>query len=90
VDGLPDGIDVGDFVGEKFHDVEDAGDGENEGMSEDLEMFGEMDDAESLEEAKSGDGGVDVEAGGKTGPEHKAESFQRAHGCNRNDVTNRR
>src|SRR5258708_37788484 len=81
VDGLPDGIDVGDFVGEKFHDVKNAGDGENKGMGEDLEMFGEMDDAETLEEAESGDSGVDVQAGSKTGAEDEAESFEGIHGC---------
>ena len=81
MDGLPDGIDEGDFVGEKFHDVKNAGDGENKRMGEDLEMFGEMDDAETLEEAESGDSGVDVQAGSKTGAEDEAESFEGIHGC---------
>src|SRR5258708_20312274 len=76
VDGLPDGIDVGEFVGEKFHDVKNAGDGENKGMGEDLEMFGEVDDAETLEEAESGDSGVDVQAGSKTGAGDEADSFE--------------
>ena len=48
-----------------------------------------MNDAETLEEAESGDGGVDVQAGGKTGAEDEAEGFERAHGCN-DDVVNRR
>src|SRR5258708_32646049 len=50
-------------------------------MGEDLEMFGEVDDAETLEEAESGDSGVDVQAGSKTGAEDEAESFEGIHGC---------
>jgi hypothetical protein len=83
MDGLPDGINVGDFVGEKFHDVKNAGDGENERMSEDLEMFGKMNDPETLEEAESSDGGVEVQARGKTGSEDETESFERVHGCDK-------
>src|SRR5258708_35950893 len=81
VDGLPDGIDVGEFVGEKFHDVKNAGDGENKRMGEDLEMFGEMDDAETLEEAESGDSGVDVQAGSTNQGEHEAERFEGMQWC---------
>jgi len=47
-----------------------------------LEMFGETDYAETLEKSEGGNGGVDVEAGGKTGTEDEAESFEGAHGCN--------
>jgi len=82
VDGLPDGVDEGNFVGEKFHEVENAGDGEDERMGENLELLGEMNDAETLEEAEGGDGGVDIEAGGEAGAENEAESFEGAHGFN--------
>ena len=80
VDGLPDGVDEGNFVGEKFHEVENASDGEDERVREDLELFGEMDDAETLEESEGGDSGVDIEAGGEAGAEDEAEGFQGAHG----------
>jgi hypothetical protein len=59
-------------------------------MSQDLEVFGEMNDAEALEEAESGDGGVEVQTGGKTCAENETECFERVHGCNKNDATNRR
>jgi len=59
-------------------------------MSEDLKVFGELDDAEALKEAERGNGGVEVEAGGKTGAEDEAESFERVHGCSKNDGRNRR
>ncbi len=75
VDGLPDGVDDRDFVGEKFHEIENAGDGEDERVREDLELFGEMNDAEALKEAEGGDGGVNVQAGGKACAEDQTESF---------------
>jgi hypothetical protein len=59
-------------------------------MGKDLKMLGEMNDAEALEEAESGDGGVDVQAGGKASAENEAESFDGAHGCNKDGVVNRR
>jgi hypothetical protein len=52
-------------------------------MSEDLEMFGKMNDPETLEEAESSDGGVEVQARGKTGSEDETESFERVHGCDK-------
>ena len=82
MNGLPDGIDEGNFVGEKFHEVQDARDGKDEWVREDLKFLGEMNDAEALEKAESGDGRVDVEAGGEAGAEDKAESFERVHGRN--------
>ena len=58
-------------------------------MGENLELLGEMDDAETLEEAEGGDGGVDIEAGGEAGAEDEAESFERAHGGDNGDVSRR-
>ena|SRR6266851_2104027 len=51
-------------------------------------MFREMNDTEALEEAEGGDGGIKIQAGGKTSTEDETESFERAHGCNENDTTN--
>ncbi len=59
-------------------------------MREYLKMFRKMDYAEALEKSESGDGGVDVEAGSKTGAEDEAESFERAHGCSKNGGRNHR
>ena len=84
MDGLPDGINVGNFIGKEFHEVENASDGEDERVCEDLKLLGKMDDAEALEETESGDGGIDVEAGGEASSEDQAESFEGVHGCNQN------
>jgi hypothetical protein len=50
-------------------------------------LLGEMNDAEALEEAEGGDGGVDIEAGGEAGTEDEAESFEGAHGFMMNDAS---
>ena len=81
MNGLPGGIDVGNFVREKFHHVKNAGNCQNKRMSQDLKMFWEMDDAETLEEAECRNRGVKVQTGGKTGAEDETESFERVHGC---------
>ena len=89
MDGLPDGIDEGDFVGKKFHQVENSGDDQDERVREDLQLFGEVDDAESLEKTEGGDGGVDVEAGGEAGAEDETKGFEGVHGCNGNPFPRR-
>ena len=89
VDRLPNGIDERDFVGEKFHQIKNSGDGQDERVRKDLKLFGEMDDAKPLEKSESGNGGVDVEAGGEAGAEDEAESFERVHGCNENQFPRR-
>jgi hypothetical protein len=43
-------------------------------------MFGKMDDAEALQEAEGGDGGIEIETRGKTGAEDQAKCFERIHG----------
>ena len=84
MDGLPDGINVGNFIGKEFHEVENASDGEDERVCENLKLLGKMDDAEALKETESGDCSVNVQAGGEAGSEDQAESFERVHGCNQN------
>ena len=49
-----------------------------------------MNNAEALEKAESGDGGVEIQSRRKAGAEDETESFERVHGCNKNDVRNRR
>ena len=81
MDGLPDGVDEGHFVSEKFHKVEDAGDGKDEGVGEDLQLFGKMNDSETLEKPERRYRGVDIKARGETGAEDETESFEGAHVC---------
>src|SRR5256885_14984444 len=60
VEKIPDGVEVRNFVGEKFKDVESDGKAENDGVGEDVEFFWEMNDMEAFEKTESGDGGGKV------------------------------
>ena len=62
VDSVPNGVEVRDFVRQEFQQVEKDGDSENPGMREYLQFRREMEDAEALEKAESGDSGVEIEA----------------------------
>jgi len=77
---IPDGVEVWNFVGEEFEDVESDGKAENDGVREDVEFFGKMDDMEAFEETESGDGGVKIEAGRETGAEGEGDGLERIHG----------
>ncbi len=79
VSGIPDGVEVRNLVGEEFDEIKGDGEGENPRMGEDFQRRGKMDDAETLEEAESGDGGVEIQAGGKSGAKSEAEGFDRIH-----------
>jgi len=48
VEKIPDGVEVWNFVGEKFEDVESDGKAENDGMGEDVKFFGEMNNMEAF------------------------------------------
>jgi hypothetical protein len=80
VEGVPDRIEVGDFIGEKFDEIESNGHAENDGMGENFESRRKMDDAETLEKPESSYGGVKVESGGEAGAEGEAECFEGIHG----------
>jgi len=80
VEKVPDRVEVRNFVGEKFENVESDGKAENDGMLEDVEFFGEMDDIEAFEKTESGDGGVEIEAGRETGTEGEGDGLERIHG----------
>ena len=80
VEKVPDRVEVRNFVGEKFEDVESDGKAENDGMREDVEFFREMDDMEAFEKAESGDGGVKIEAGREAGTEGEGDGLERIHG----------
>ena len=69
---IPDSVEERHFVCEKFENVKTDGEAENDGMREDVQFFRQMDDVKALEQAKGGDGGVEIESGGKSGAECKA------------------
>src|SRR5882724_1711485 len=80
VEKIPDGVEVRNFVGEKFEDVESDGEAENDRMGEDVKFFGEMNNVEAFEKTESGDGGVEIEAGRETGSEGEGDGLERIHG----------
>src|SRR5882724_6583784 len=73
VEKIPDGVEVRNFVGEKFENVESNGKAENDGMREDVEFFGEVNNMEAFEKPESGDGGVKIETGRETGSEGEGD-----------------
>jgi len=80
VEGVPDRIEIGDFVCEKFDEVESNGYAEDDGVRENFEGGWEADDAKPLQQAESGHGGVEVESGGEAGAESEAKYFEGVHG----------
>jgi hypothetical protein len=65
VDGIPDSVEVGNFVGEKLEKIQSHRDPQHHGICDDFERGGQVDYAEALEHAESGDGGVKIQAGRK-------------------------
>ena len=80
VDGVPDGVEPGYFVGEKFEEIEADGYALHDGVGDDGEGVRKMNDAETLKKTERGDSGVKIEAGRKAGAESEAESFEGIHG----------
>ena len=60
--------------------TESDGEAENDGVREDVEFFGEVDNMEPFEKAESGDGGVKIETGRETGTEGEGDGLERIHG----------
>ena len=79
VDGVPDGIEKRNFVGEKLNDVQRDGDAEDDRMGYDGKGRRQMNHAEALQQTESGDGGVEVQAGGEACAKSQAERLQRVH-----------
>jgi hypothetical protein len=77
---LPDGIDVGHFVGEKLDDIQDSGNAKHDGIRKHVKLRGKMDDAEAFQQAEGRDGSVKIKTRGKTGAENQADCFERIHG----------
>ena len=80
VEKIPDCVEVRNFVGEIFKDVESDGEAENDGMGQDVEFFGEVNHVEAFEKAESGDGGVKIETGRETGTEGEGDGLEGVHG----------
>jgi len=55
-------------------------------MREDLQRSGQMDDAVTLKKAQRRDGGVQIQAGGKSGAERETEGLQRVHNLHVNSA----
>jgi hypothetical protein len=75
VEGGPDEIEGGDFVGEEF-DGEERGAGGDHGPGfEELESWREREISEAGEQAEGGDGGVNVDASGEGDGSEEGEKF---------------
>ena len=79
VEKIPDSVEIWNFVGEKLEDVKADGETENDGMREDVELIGEVDDMEAFEKAERGDSSVEIEARRKTGAEGEADGLEGIH-----------
>ena len=79
MNSVPNGIDVRNFVSEKFNCIQGEGDSEDPRMREDLQRGGQMDDVLALKKTESRDRGVEIEAGRKAGTERQTEGLQRVH-----------
>ena len=76
---IPDSVEVRHFVREKFENVECDGKSEHDGVREDMEFVGKMDDMEPFEETESGYGGVKIEPGGEAGAESEGDGLEWIH-----------
>src|SRR2546427_2193355 len=79
VDGVPEGVEVRDFVREEFQQIKCEGNSKNPWMRENLQSSGQMKYAEALEKPKRRDSGVKIEAGRKSGTQRETERFDGIH-----------
>ena len=75
MNGIPDGVDVGNFVSKEFDCVEYKRNSENPWMREDLQGSRQVDNLIALKKTESRNGGIKIEAGGKSGTEREAKSL---------------
>jgi len=76
---IPDRVQVRNFIGEKFHDVQHDRNAENDGVGDDFQGRRQMDHTKSLENPERRDSRVEIEARGKSGTQGEAERLQRVH-----------
>src|SRR5258706_11113147 len=67
VQGVPESVEVGNFVREELQKIKRNGDCENPWMRKNLQAGRQVQNAEALEQAERRDSGVKIEAGGKSG-----------------------
>ena len=77
---VPHSVEVWNLIGQEFENVQTDGEAENDRIREDVEFFRKMDHVEAFEKAQRGNGSVEVESGGKTGPESERDDLERVHG----------
>ena len=79
VNRVPHGVEIRNFVDEKFEDVERDSNAEDDRVSHDFKRRRKVNHAESLQDAESGYGCVKIETRGKTGSQSEAERLERVH-----------
>src|SRR5687767_6557878 len=82
VNRVPGGIDPGDFVGNKFEDIENAGENDDPGLAENLERLvarGENDPLLVDGQAGDKDGEVKVDAREASEPQRHAQQVEFVH-----------
>ena len=80
MNGVPKRIDIRDFVGEEFDEVQRHSDADNPRMRDGLQGHRQMDDAETLQETECRNRSVEVQAGRESGSEGQRKGRERIHG----------
>src|SRR6267142_4221298 len=79
VDGIPDGVEVRYLVREKFNQIKSDGNSKDPWVGKNLQGRRKLQHAVTLEQAKGGDGGVEIQSGGKPGTKREAKRFDKIH-----------
>ena len=83
-DGVPGGVDPRDFVGKKFEEIEDACDGDDPGVAEDLErLVGRRERDPMLVNRESGHENreIKIDSSQASKPERDAQQVESIHGA---------
>jgi hypothetical protein len=76
---VPNAIDIRNFIGEKFNQVQRDGNAENPGMRQHLQLPRQMNHAEALKQTKRSNRSVKIQAGRESRAKRQAKSFDRIH-----------
>src|SRR6266404_5585210 len=79
VDGVPDRIEVRYLVREKFNQIKSDGNSKDPWVGKNLQGQRKLQHAVTLEQAKGGDGGVEIQSGGKPGAKPEAKRSDEIH-----------
>jgi len=79
VNGIPDSVEVWDFVREEFDQIKCQRNSEHPGMRKNLQSGRQMEYAEALEKPKRGYGGIEIQSGGESSAQREAEGFDGIH-----------